>query len=225
MIVLYILAAVVGVIALLLLCRIYIYLSYCDGDIVLSVRYAFLRVRLMPSKEGKIRLGDYTYEKIKKKESAKKAKKKQDRKTESKKSATVKKHQAAGTGVDEPKKSVVATLFELREIIFDVLKRAPGKLRLEIKRLLLSVGAGDAASTAVTYGALTQAAGAALTLAEEHADVRIKRGAVMIIPDFLSGKIDADVSVRLSVRVGSIAGLGIRFVINFLKLRMQKTDK
>ncbi len=222
MIVLYILAAVVGVIALLLLCRIYVSFSYCGGSIVMYVRYAFLRIRLMPSKEGKIKLGSYTYEKVKKKAAEKRAPKKKERKTEPKKKTAVKKNQAADIGGNEAKKNAVAMLFELREIIFDVLKRAPGKLRLEIKRLRLSVGAGDAASTAVTYGAITQAAGAALTLAEEHADVRIKRDAVMIVPDFLSGKIDADVSVRLSVRVGSIAALGVRFVINFLKLKVQK---
>lgn len=228
MIALYIIAAVIGIFALLFFCRIYITFSYGGGDeLSLSVRYTFWRMRLVPSAGGKIRLGNYTYKKTHKKDKKKKkktkdsqeksaAKPRKGKKTASKKKSAEKEPPVEG----EKKQSAVAMLFELREIIFDLLIRAPRKLRLEIKRLRLTVGASDAAKTAITYGVVTQAVGAALTLAEEHADVRIKDDAVMIAYDFLSGKIDADVHLRLSVRVGSILGLGLRFIFNFLKLKL-----
>ncbi len=217
---LYILAAVACIIAIPFLCRIYFSFSYSGGEASILLRYAFLRIHLLPSKQGKIKLGDYTFEKVAQRQAAEKkkdAKKQSSPKKPKKKEAAKSKKSDEGEGTE--KKSAISLLLTMREIIFDTIKRFPGKLRLEILRLRLSVGAEDAAATAIGYGAVTQAVGAALTLAEEHADVRIRRDAVMILPDFLSGKLDADVSVRLSVRVGSVFGLALRFIFNFIKLK------
>lgn len=223
---LYILAAVACIIAIPFLCRIYFSFSYSGGEVAILLRYAFLRIHLLPSKQGKIKLGDYTFEKVAARQAAEKKKdaKKQSSAKKPKKKKAAAKSKKSDEGEGTEKKSAISLLLTMREIIFDTIKRFPGKLRLEILRLRLSVGAEDAAATAIGYGAVTQAVGAALTLAEEHADVRIKRDAVMILPDFLSGKLDADVSVRLSVRVGSFFGLALRFIFNFIKLKAARQD-
>ena len=231
LIALYIIAAVIGIFAILFFCRIYVMFSYTDGAddaLTLSFRYTFLKIRLVPKKNGKIRLGDYTYEKVRKREEKKK--RKQKKKTDGTKKAKKQKKPAKkkDTAVTEPeegekKQSVAAMLIDMREMIFDLLKRAPRKLRLEIKRLHLTVGAADAASTAITYGIVTQSVGAALTLAEEHADVRIKKNSILLAYDFLSGKISADVNIRLSIRVGSILNLALRFIYNFIKYKITNT--
>ncbi len=218
---LYIAAAVACILAWLLISRVKLSLSYKDasdgGDLSLTVRYTLLRLRLVPSKKGKIKLGDYTYEKTHKK------------KKEKPKASAAKKAKAKRRAPEEEeagaKSGVTAILWELKDVILDIIKRVPGKLRLNIKRLRLSVGAEDAAKTAINYGTVTQAVGAALTLASEHADVRIKKRAVLIEPDFLSGKLRADVDVMLSFRVGSVFGLALRFVWNFIKLRISSSGE
>lgn len=229
---LYIAAAVIGVITILFMCRIYVIFSYCDdcdncddgaeGALSVTVRYTFWRMRLVPSPGGKIKLGDYTYEKTHRKKDGKKEKKKPQQKRTKKKDSG--KRQAVGEESEAKKKSAISMLIEMREMIFDLLKRVPGKLRLEIKRMNITVGAADAAATAITYGVVTQAVGAVLTLAEEHADIRIKRGCVMITPNFLSGKISADAKAKLSVRIGSIVGLALRFLLNFIKFKMSRRN-
>ncbi len=230
MIVLYILAAVIGVIALLLFCRVYVSFSYGEGNLALTVRYALLRIRILPAKEKKIKPGDYTFDKVAKRK-LKQAKKEKEKSEKAPKKSKPKKKRAEKKPADESEKkenknALIPMIPELIKLVFDVLKRAPRKLRLEINRLRLSVGAENAADTAIRYGAVTQAVGAALTLAEEHADVRVGKDAVMTVPNFLSGKTDADISVRLSVRVGSVLGLGLRFVFNFLQLFIKlKTTK
>ncbi len=218
---LYIAAAVACILAWLLISRVKLSLSYKDanggGDLSLTVRYTLLRLRLIPSKEVKIKLGDYTYEKTHKK-------KKQKPKASAEKKAKAKRKAPEEEEAGE-KNGAAAILWELKDAILDIIKRVPGKLRLNIKRLRLSVGAEDAAKTAITYGAVTQAVGAALALASEHADVRIKKRAVLIEPDFLSGKLRADVDVTLSFRVGSVFGLALRFVWNFIKLKISSSGE
>lgn len=223
MIVLYIIAAVIGVFAILFWCRIHISLAYDGSDIAMSVRYTFLRIKLLPRKPKKIKLRDYTYKKIQKKKKAeKKADKKKAAKKKSRKSGKKKTKQAHTTGAaaegGKKKSSTAKLLYDLRHAVLELLIKFPGKLRLVIKRLYITVGAEDAAKTAITYGTVTQAVGTFLTLAQKKADVRVKENAVMVSYDFILGKIVPDIDATLSIRVGSILRLAIRFFFDFLKV-------
>ncbi len=223
---LYIIAAVAGILALILWARIKVAVRYLDsaGDdekLTLTVGYGLFRLRLIPKKKRRVKLRDFSYKKTHKEKAEKKKPKKAKKQAPKKK----KKQTEPAVAEEAPKGSAAMMLWEMREIILDLLKRAPGKLRLNINTLALSVGGEDAASTAITYGAITQAVGSALTLAKCRADVRIKRDAVLIEPDFLSGRLRADVDVCLSVRVGSVLGLAIRFVWKFIMLKISSTGE
>ncbi len=216
---LYIIAAVAALLCVILFARIKLVFEL-DGDMSLRVSYLFLNIRLVPSPTGKIKLGDYTYEKTHKKKKSKKAAKKT-----SKKSGTSKKQSTKGEPqTDSPSGGAVKLLYELRDVIISTVKRVPGKLRLNIYRLYIDVGGSDAAVTAVTYGVVVQAVGAVLALAESYADVRVSKNAVMILPNYISGKLAASVRVKLSVRVSSVLGLGLRFIFGFIKVKMSQAD-
>lgn len=224
MIALYIIAAVVGVFALLLWWRAGVIFAFDGENIELTVRYGPFRIRIMPKKPKKIKLSDYSYKKTHKKKKKKKEEPEPKKKTKAKK----KKKTEPTEGEAEKKEggiNVLGLLLDLRGAILDVLKRFPKKLRLVIYRLRITVATDNAASTAITYGEVTQGVGAALTLAQAKADVRVKDDAVMIAYDFLSDKITADVKLSLSIRVGSVVYIGLRFVFNFIKVFLSQRKK
>lgn len=243
-----ILAAIAALLFILLYSRIALSLSL-DDSLTLTVRYLFLKIKLVPSEGGRVKLGDYTYKRAKKREAAR-AKKEAEKEAKKKaaeaekKAAEAEKKQSGrtdgkkrgdrdddgdrekdGDRGTKKKQSVVSLLYEIRGVIISLLKRAPKKLRVEISRLWLDVGGGDAAAAAVTYGVVTQAVGAALTLFSSYADLRVGGDAVYITPNFLSGKITARVRARVSVRVGSVFGLAFRFVFDFLRVKMTRGDQ
>ncbi len=216
---LYIIAAVAALLCVILFARIKLIFEL-DGDMSLRVSYLFLNIRLVPSPTGKIKLGDYTYEKTHKKKKSKKSANKTSKKSGTAKKSKTKEEQQTETSSG----GVVKLLYELRDVIISTVKRVPGKLRLNIYRLYIDVGGSDAAVTAVTYGVVVQAVGAVLALSESYADVRVAKNAVMILPNYISGKLAASVKVKLSVRVASVLGLGLRFIFGFIKVKMSQAD-
>ena len=216
---LYIVAAVAALLCAILFARIKLVFEL-NGDMSLRVSYLFLNIRLVPSPTGKIKLGDYTYEKTHKKKKSKKSANKTSKKSGTAKKSKTKEEQQTETSSG----GVVKLLYELRDVIISTVNRVPGKLRLNIYRLYIDVGGSDAAVTAVTYGVVVQAVGAVLALAESYADVRIAKNAVMILPNYISGKLAASVKVKLSVRVASVLGLGLRFIFGFIKVKMSQAD-
>lgn len=232
MIALYIILAIVGVVMLLLHCRVYVNVAYStdkDAELSLSVSYLFIRIPILPKKEKKVRLHDYSYknyQKRKKKEAAKaeRAKKKAELKAAkktAKKNGNPKDANTAGNSVSTPakkkKKSVVYIIYEIRDLIFDFLIRFPSKFRLDVNRLKIRVGGADAATAAITYGVVTEAVGALLTILEECSFLRRGREhEIMITPDFHSGAIDADINIRLSIKPASVLALAFRFVKGFV---------
>ena len=231
-----IIAVIAAIICIILFSRIRVMLELND-ELTVSVAYLFLKIRLVPSSKKKIKLSKYSYKKTHKEKKKKPKKKKKHKQSQEQKSESDKKsapssskndptaENTGGQTEEQPKKSsVVKLLYDLRNVILSTVKRVPGKLRLNIYRLYLSVGASDAAATAIMYGTVVQSVGSALTIAESYADVRIAKKAIMILPDYLSGKIMASVKIKLSVRVGSVLGLALRFIFGVIKVKLSPSD-
>lgn len=198
----------------------------------MDLSYFFFKLRLIPKKEKKVHIKDYSYKNLQKKK-RREEKKAEKAKAEKAKKAAVKKKTAegdSGSGSKEasPKqkkksKSVVSAILEIRDLIFDAVSRFPGKFRLDVNRLIISVGGKDAAATAVMYGVVTEAVGALLTLLESG--IKLRRGGVndiMITPDYLSGRIDADVKIRLSIKPASVLEIAFRFIIGYISKKIKQ---
>lgn len=234
---LYITAAVIGVVLLLIHSRVYINFKYntsAEDSLCVSISYLFLKIPVIPKKEKRVRVRDYTYKKaqrrLKKAAEAEEQKRlKSEKKAEAKKSASPGKSDATAKkddngGKKTKKKGVVSVVYEIRQIIFDILKRFPSKFRLDVNRLHIRVGGSDAAKTAITYGVITEAVGALVTLLEECSFLRRGReNDIMIVPDFCSGTIDADVFVRLSIKPASVLALIFRFIKGFVSHKISTT--
>ncbi len=233
--VLYTLAAIFGVLLLLLHSRVYVTFAYRTDDkasLSMDLSYLFFKLRLIPKKEKKVRIKDYSHKSLQKKK-RREEKKAEKEKAKSAKKEAAKKTPAPKSGAagekkpeEEPKKkgkNVVFAILEIRDLIFDAIGRFPGKFRLDVNRLIINVGGKDAAATAVTYGIVTEAVGALLTLLETG--MKMRRGSVndiMITPDYLSGRIDADVKIRLSIKPASVLEIALRFVVGYLSRMIKK---
>lgn len=232
MTVLYIFLAIAGIFAILLCSRVGVILSYNtekETDALgVTVSYLFMRIKLLPN-EKKVKLSDYTYKKVQKrkakalfKEEKKKASKKDEQKEKKPNGKSDKNAKSAAAPTENKKTNVVKLLYDIKDLIFEVIKTFPTKLRLDISRLKLKIGCDDAAKTAITYGAVTEAVGAIITLLESS-PIKTKRGyghEIMVTPDFLSGKIDADVKIKISIAPSAVLGIGLRFVFGFIKYKL-----
>ncbi len=244
MIGLYIFAAVVCVLLILLFSRVHLTVEHntATGDEPkITVSYLFLKFKISPKPSPSVNLRDYTYknfqksekkrlkkeaksaEKAKakalKKEAAKKAK--ADAKEASKKakkdarSAPPSEKPNTSAEKDEPKKkkSVISFIWEIKHLLLKMVTKFPSKLRLDVTRLKLRVGGKDAATAAITYGAVTEAVGALLVVLESF--IKVKRGVendIEIVPDFLSGKIDADILIRVSIAPAGVLSVVFGFI-------------
>ena len=77
-------------------------------------------------------------------------------------------------------------------------------LRIKVKKLRLTVATGDAASTALVYGGVSQSVAYLLALLNRFSRLKVKKNALAVGADFLSEKTTAEIQISLSV---SLAGL------------------
>ena len=98
------------------------------------------------------------------------------------------------------------------------LVRKTGKhLRLRAARLHLRVATGDAAKTAILYGAVCQTLSYLLALLDHVTRLKAAEPDVAVTADYLSEKSEADVHLIFSLRL--IGALAILFSIAFAFLR------
>lgn len=242
---LYIFAAVVCALLILLYARVRVTVRHntANGDEPdITVSYLFLRFRLSPKKKKRVNLRAYSYkrfqkseakrlekerkkaakakEKAAKKEAAEKAEKEARKaRKASAKSQSTQPGSPSQTQNDAPvkKKSIVSVIWEIKHLIFAALKKLPTKLRLDVSRLKLRIGGKDAATTAITYGAVTEAVGALLAVLESF--MKVRRGCeneIEIVPDFTSGKIDADILIRVSVSPAGVLSVVFGFIKGYV---------
>ena len=67
----------------------------------------------------------------------------------------------------------------------------------------LSVGTDDAANTAILYGVIVQSVSYLIHFVEANfADIERRDGAILVEPDYVSGKTHADIDIVCSMNLG-----------------------
>ncbi len=89
----------------------------------------------------------------------------------------------------------------VRALLQTVVRRRKKWLRLHAARLHIRVATGDAAATAVLYGAVCQSLSYLLALLDGVARVKAREPDVSVIADFEGERPSADVKIVLSLRV------------------------
>ncbi len=204
--------AIAAFIALLLSLKAVIVVSYAE-DVAVVLRIGAIPIRITPRKKKKVKLSAYSERKRKKKEAEerKKLEKKRQKKADKRKKEKTK-----------PKKESKKSLKETINLVCALLKVAVGRfakhLRIRVAKLHVSVATGDAASTAVAYGAIVQSASylAALLDRANKLDAPAKAD-VMICADYLSEKTHADVEIGFSLRLWQMLDVLLRTGITLIK--------
>lgn len=193
-------------IALLLFIRVKLQIDQSGGNLRLRLKVLGIPFTLSPKKEKKIKLRDYSYRSMqKKKRKAEKAKLKAEEKEEKASKKT-------------EKTSVTDKISGLFPLVKTIVGRFFRYLRVDVTKVHVNVATGDAASTAVLYGAVTQAVAALLDLTDKLPNVRTGYTPdVAVAADFLSEKTSADVDISFSIVVWQVLATLIRALIGYIK--------
>lgn len=175
----------------------------CAEEVTLALRILFIRIPLYPAAPKKVKLARFKrgYPKEKEKPGKKPAEKKA-------------KAEAA------PAEKI--PLGEKINIVLSLLERLCKKffkhLRLDVSNIVVTVGADNAASAAITYGIVSQAVAYLLAFLDAHLRIRKKRrGEIAVRCDFTAEKTVCDIRITASLAVWQLLDIGISLAYNYFK--------
>jgi len=201
---LYVLGAIALLLTALCLTRISIrvrYDSIYGGGLTVYAGVGFLRYRLHPPKEKKVK------------------KERRVREKPEKKKKIAEKKEAKKPSLGE----IFAIIKEARNIVGKLAAKFGQALRLRAHRVEIVVATDDAAKTALAYGAACQAAAYLIEFLTLHFDCKVKNAAVW--SDFSRTEPSARLDLKLSVRIGALFGIAFSsaWAIAMLYLKLKKT--
>ncbi len=233
----WIILGVVGFIVLLfvLLFTVHAYINIdMKDDFALTVRVLGIPIRILPSKEKKYNIKNYTLKKIRKREAKeakiaaqkaaakkKKAAEKARKKAE-KKAADAKLTKAERRAAKKAKKAQKPKMTEFIPLTARVAKlffsRFFGKIHIKVARLNIRVGGGDAMAVAITYAAVTQSLGYLMKVLEKICHVKdLKKAEITVYPDYTLEGMAFDCNITFRVSLGNLVGAALKAGFSFLK--------
>lgn len=198
---LYVILIILGVMAFIGSIKATVTIAYAD-EIKLYVKVLFLKINILPSKEKK----------YKKKMSRKKAekikaslKKKAEKKKLSAEEKEKKKEEKKESGEKKSPAEIISMVRMFASIGVAVIETFFRHLRIRVARIKITVASDDAATTAVTYGAISQSLNVLLPLLESVKNFhKLKKAEIAIGCDFSASEPDIDIKLSFSIRVWHI---------------------
>ncbi len=176
-----------------------------NDEVKLSVRVLCFKIKILPKKDKKS--GPFSMSEKKAKKTREKLRKKALKKKLKKQKKKEEKQRQKELAKTQPKKKkslgeILDMIAMVKNIVAVVLKRFFGHLRVDLARLKINVAMGDAASTAIAYGAICDALVHLLPLLESLKGFDTPKARdIDVRADYLSDSITADVKISLSLRV------------------------
>ena len=203
-----VIGAVLALLVLLLLLRVRITLRLKES---VSAELAILcfKIRLYPRKKKTKIYSKKRMARIQKRK-ARKAAKKALRKSEHKPQEG-----------DEEKRTLREKLRFLRALSAMLIRSTHKHLRLHAARLHIRVATGDAASTAIAYGAVSASLAYLLAGLDKVTRLKAQPPDVAVTADFLGERSSADVKLLFSLRLWGAIAIGIALVISHLRNKRQ----
>ena len=141
----------------------------------------------------------------------KKAKKKKQKKAKK----PEKKKEKKSKDEEKPKKKLAITeiLYMVKKLIVTIFKKLKKYLRVRVHDFSVCVATGDAAKTAIMFGAVCGSCSLIFEILESAVDFKIKDGAeIGARCDYLSEKTQANIGVDISITVGQVVKLALAAV-------------
>lgn len=192
----------------------------------LCVRVSVLGIPLWrhPKKQKRIRISDYTPEKIarRKKREEKKLAKKQKRKLKK-----AQKKQTPTKSTQKPTQNGVLDSLQLvRDVLGVALKKTAGHARLQARCIIINVATDDAAKTAILFGAVNQAVIALVEFLDQaNKWRRLRSSEIAVKADFAAQKSTVDISVTLSFRVWQLINILFHTALRYVKVKASAKSK
>ena len=203
-----VLCAVLLFIAFLLCLRVRLTVRAADA-VTLELKILFIRIRLYP-KRKRIKPRDYSPRRLKRtekksaKRAAKKAKKLQKRK---------KTHRE---GEEATKLGLRDKIRLMRALCAALTRRTHKHLRLHAARLHVRVATGDAATTAIAYGAVSQCVAYLLAGLDQVTRLKAVEPDVGVLADFLGERSSIEANVTFSIRVWGALATAVPVIFSYL---------
>ena len=196
-----------------------------DDELSLTLRILFFKFRLLPAKKKKYphSMSARKARRIRKK-LRKQAQKKRDRDAEKKK------EQAKKEDEKGKKKRSVREILDIVSLVIGVLKavlkKTFGHLRLKMTRVKIKIATGDAATTAIAYGAVSQSINVLFAILSEVKKVALpKDDELDVSADFLADECELDIDVSFSLRVWHILHVAFAALIELVRRMLDKEKK
>ncbi len=222
LIALYIIGGILLFFAFIASLRAEVLIAYSD-ELALTVRVLGLPIKILPKKKKKVKISAYSrknrakYEAAQKEKALKKAKKKSEKKKK-KEAAKAKKKADKAAGKVKPKKPIGEIIDMIRDLVAVAVLRFAKHLRIRIARLHIAVGTGDAASTAILYGAIAPAVACIAAYLDSTSTLRHPaKSDVDIHADYLSEKMQIDIEIGFSICVWQLFDILFRTGFRLVK--------
>ncbi len=182
--------AIAVFIAMVLSLRVTLNIVYRD-KLSIYLRVLFIKVQLYPTKEKKFNA----------KKHEKRLKKKKN-----KSNPVIRDN----SHVEKPPATITDNIKLVTEILSVFFKALPRHLHVKLAKLHIKVATGDAAQTAILFGAVSGAVACLVELLDSITNLgHLKTKSISIVPDYLSDKSDVDINISLSINsFGAINTLG-----------------
>ena len=202
----------------ILFIRVGIIIDYHGENLILKLKILGIPIPLMPQEEKKrkIRLKDFSHKAMVKKQRA--AAKAKEKKSEKKSKDKVQQKEKA------PLTEVIP---EISRLVKHLLEKFLGHLRIDITKIYISVGSDNAATTAIMFGIINQAAAALLDILSAITNVKKNRKSeISVVADFTSDKIKADINIGFSLLMWQLLSIAFgtlfRYVGNMIKKQTKR---
>lgn len=214
-----VLLIIVAVLAFILLLKGKITIAYRD-ELTLTVSVLGIPFHILPAKEKKVHIWRFNLGRTRKKEAkhrlaaAKRAKADREKAAEKKQ----RKAEQKEAKKNQPKVPLDETIRMILSLVKTVFAHLGRYLHIEIARLRLVVATGDAAQTAILWGAVCPAVGALLEILGRITNLRTVRHCdIDVVPDFTAPTFTADVCISFSLRVWHLFAIAFATLFSFFK--------
>ena len=200
LIALYIISGLLALIVMICFLRIHFVIE-CNDEITAILKILCIKISLYPQNNKKVKISKF-----------KKGYPKQKEKTKQKQPKTVKKESSKSDTSLGEKLEIITSLVKI------LFSRFFKHLRLDVSKILITVGGSDAAATAITYGVVSQATAYLLEFLDKNLKISKKRkGQINVLCDFTAEDTVYDISLSASLSVWQILDIGITLAYNYFK--------
>lgn len=191
-------------------------------ELTLIAGIGFIRLRLLPQKEKRLKLKSYRIDRyrkmLRKEELSEEKKNRKKQKKQAKKSEKTAAEKTDETEVKEEKRDIPALIAKLTRVAGVFISRFGKHLRIHLRKIKLTVATGDAAQTAILYGAVIGAVQNLYALLVSSGTLKTTPNSeLMVETDFLSEKPRAEIDITFSFRLWQLFDMALRSLIAYIK--------